>query len=46
MLSCTNQTLHTQLVEFDNEKSAVAVVLVSGGYPGKYPKGLPITGMC
>ena len=44
MMSCTNGTLHTQEVLFDTNKSAVAVVAASGGYPNSYPKGLPISG--
>ena len=28
-----------------SENSAVCVVMASGGYPGKYPTGLPITGI-
>jgi len=28
-----------------NSKPAVCVVMASGGYPGAYPKGLPITGL-
>ncbi len=36
--------LHRDSVQL-SPKSAVAVVLASGGYPGDYPKGLPITGL-
>lgn len=35
--------LHECKVEMD-ERSAVCVMLVSGGYPGSYGKGYPITG--
>ena len=39
-----NGDLDTKRVEFD-ERAAVCVVLVSGGYPQAYKKGYPITGL-
>lgn len=36
--------LNEVTLEWD-ERSAVCVVLASGGYPGSYPKGLPISGL-
>lgn len=36
--------LHEVTLEWD-ERSAVCVVMASGGYPGPYPKGKPIAGL-
>lgn len=36
--------LDTKQIEFD-PRSAVCVMMVSGGYPGDYKKGFPITGI-
>jgi phosphoribosylamine--glycine ligase len=43
MLACADKTLDKAQVEWTDE-AAVCVVLASGGYPGKYKKGIPITG--
>ncbi|MFA6548638.1 MAG: phosphoribosylamine--glycine ligase [Candidatus Margulisiibacteriota bacterium] len=39
-----DEKLDDRLIEWD-ERAAVCVVLAAGGYPGKYEKGLPITGL-
>lgn len=38
------QTLGQRSIEFDS-RSAVCVMMVSGGYPGSYRKGFPISGI-
>lgn len=38
------QTLAERTIEFDS-RSAVCVMMVSGGYPGSYDKGFPIHGV-
>ena len=42
--NCRMGDPETESVEFD-ERAAVCVVLVSGGYPQAYKKGYPITGL-
>ena len=39
-----DEKLDNRLIEWD-ERAAVCVVLAAGGYPGKYEKGLPISGL-
>lgn len=43
-LSVGEQTLDRQTVQAD-ERTCCTIVAVSGGYPGSYQKGLPITGL-
>jgi phosphoribosylamine--glycine ligase len=38
------EKLNDKLIEWD-DRAAVCVVLASGGYPGKYEKGLSISGL-
>jgi len=46
MQSCVRGSLPAALPHFHQDMVAVAVVAVSGGYPGAYKKGLPILGDC
>jgi phosphoribosylamine--glycine ligase len=43
-LAVVNGTLAEQPIEWSDE-AAVCVIVASGGYPGSYAKGLPITGL-
>ncbi|XP_068249737.1 trifunctional purine biosynthetic protein adenosine-3 [Palaemon carinicauda] len=43
--SCVEGRLSSLGVEFDKGRSCVTVCVVSGGYPGSYPKGKKITGV-
>jgi phosphoribosylamine--glycine ligase len=43
LLAAAKGDLSQKVVEHD-PRAAVTVMAVSGGYPGSYPKGLPITG--
>lgn len=44
MLACINGTLQPEMVRV-KPGAAAAVVMAAPGYPGSYPKGLPITGL-
>lgn len=44
MLACVERRLAEIPVRF-TPASAATIVLAAGGYPGKYPKGLPISGL-
>lgn len=43
-LAAVNGRLEQMEIEWSDE-AAVCVILASGGYPGSYPKGLPIDGL-
>lgn len=43
-MSCVDGTLASKTLEYDKDKKALGVVVVSGGYPGSYKKGLPVLG--
>ena len=44
MVACAKGTLPPDMVKW-SDKSAVCVVMASGGYPASYKKGIPITGL-
>jgi len=44
MLACANSKLNETMVKW-SDKSAVCVVMASGGYPASYPQGLVISGL-
>ena len=44
MMACREGTLDRLDIRWKSE-AACCLVLASGGYPGSYPKGLPITGL-
>lgn len=44
LLACCDGTLHKRPIEW-HDQACVSVVMASGGYPGAYPKGLPIAGI-
>ena len=43
-MACVDGTLDKINIEWEN-KYACCIILASGGYPGDYKKGLPITGV-
>lgn len=44
MMACIDNRLHLEKIE-RREGACVTVVMASPGYPGSYPKGLPINGI-
>ena len=44
MLACVNGTLDAKQVQF-HQGACATVVMAAPGYPGDYPKGLPISGL-
>lgn len=42
--ACVEGTLKDHTLKFDKHQTTLGVVIVSGGYPGPYRKGLEITG--
>jgi phosphoribosylamine---glycine ligase len=44
LLACAKGTLDQQQFSWD-QRVAVCVTMASGGYPGAYPTGVPITGI-
>lgn len=44
MVACTDGELDLERIEWSDE-IAVCVILASRGYPGKYDKGLPVSGL-
>ncbi len=44
MLACANGDLRGQSLDIDS-RSALGVVVAAKGYPGSYPKGMPILGI-
>lgn len=45
MMACVEGRLAETPVTFAKGQAAATVVLAAGGYPGKYPKGMPISGL-
>ncbi len=45
LLACANGQLNDLKIEWEENLSTCTVVLASKGYPGKYPKELPIAGI-